>query len=54
MSEHDRTEIEKTGRTWDGASRALDRAEARERAAVEEYIKAKEASMALRNLGGRR
>jgi hypothetical protein len=36
-----RTEEEETGRKWDMASRALDRAEAREREAVEAYIAAK-------------
>src|ERR1039458_10270843 len=37
----DRTEVERAGRAWDTASRALDRAEAREREAVEAYIAAK-------------
>jgi hypothetical protein len=36
-------EEEETGRQWDMAYRALDRAEAREREAVEAYIAAKAA-----------
>ena len=35
------TEEQETGRKWDMASRALDRAEAREREAVEAFIAAK-------------
>ena len=38
------TEEQETGRQWDMASRALDRAEARGREAVEAYIKAKHAA----------
>ena len=38
------TEEEETGRKWDMASRALDRAEAKEREAVEAYIEAKAAA----------
>ena len=44
MSDHDRTEMERAGRAWDTASRALDRAEAKEREAVEAYIAAKAAA----------
>lgn len=38
------TEEQETGRQWDMASRALDRAEAREREAVEAFIAAKAAA----------